>query len=102
MTEKKPERQGRGRPRLHKGEMATISIKVPEDLADTIRSAMGYIKLTGQFPHAPDAVLMLDALKVRMKTFHNKDPEGVKRRVEAIEKAIDKHYAHLPKTGRPA
>jgi hypothetical protein len=47
-------------------------------------------------------VVLLDALKTRSKMFHNRNPEEVRHRVELVEKAIDRHYAHLPATARPA
>jgi hypothetical protein len=53
MTEKKPVKRGRGRPRIHHGEMVTISIKVPQELAKLIRGSIAFVKLWGSTPMHP-------------------------------------------------
>jgi len=90
----KPKR-GRGRPRVHKEDSTKIvSFRVPLEVAAVIGNAIATIKVAGQQTHSPSPVIILDALKARLKQLNNRLPDQASRAVARIDKAMQ-HYEYL-------
>jgi hypothetical protein len=90
MSEKK---RGRGRPRLHK-DTKVVSFRVPLEVADIIEGVLARIKLLSQEPHVPAPVVLIDALRARLKMLHNQSPAQVARSLNALDRAM-KSYEHV-------
>jgi len=97
MTPKMAEKQkrGRGRPRVHKEDSTKIvSFRVPLEVAAVIENAIATIKLAGQQTNSPSPVILLDALKARLKQLSNRMPDQTNRAVARIDKVMN-HYEYL-------
>lgn len=96
MSQKKPAKPRRpGRPRVHKEDSTKIvSFRVPVEVADAITHAVATIKLAGQQAHDPSPVVILDALKARLKQLSNTLPGKVNYAIKVIDESMS-HYAYL-------
>jgi hypothetical protein len=96
MSQKKPTMRKAGRPRVHKEDSTkVVSFRVPEDVAGVIEHAIAVIKLAGQQSHDPNPVIVLDALKARLKILSNRLPQKVNQAIKLIDEKAMPHYEYL-------
>jgi hypothetical protein len=88
-----PKKRGRGRPKLHK-DTRMVAFRASMKAGDTILGIISFIRTLTQEVDVPAPLIVLDALKARLKQLHNRNPAQVERKLKLIDEAIDS-YEHV-------
>jgi hypothetical protein len=90
MAEKK---RARGRPQVH-GETKLMQFRVPLEVATIIQSVINTIKTLDQDSYMPAPVVLISALRARVKQLGNRNPVMVEKAVRALDRA-SRHYEYV-------
>jgi hypothetical protein len=92
MTEKK-KHEGPGRPRLH-ADTKLLVVRVPVRVHDILVAAIVTIKMMEQDVRMPTPMVLVEALKARLKQLSNRNPERVERMLRGLDRALES-YEHV-------
>jgi hypothetical protein len=88
-----PKKRGPGRPRLHK-ETTLVTFRAPVQVATIIKGIIEGIKLIDQGRDTPAPVILIDALRARLKQVGNRNPKLVESMTKSLDRAMT-HYEHV-------
>ena len=84
--EQNTSKRGRGRPRIHKGEPKTLSIRTTEKRFDLINGLLATIRLAERRTSESTETLILEALEQRVRGLENQNPALVRDILRALDK----------------
>jgi hypothetical protein len=92
MSEKK-KHNGPGRPRLH-ADTRLMVIRVPIRVHDILVAAIVTIKMVEQDVRMPTPMVLIEALKARLRQLENRRPRDVERALKNLDRALES-YEHV-------
>jgi hypothetical protein len=92
MSEKK-KHDGPGRPRLH-ADTKLMVIRVPVRVHDILVGAIVEVKMLEQDVRMPTPMVLIEALKARLKQLSNREPARVEKALRGLDRALES-YEHV-------
>jgi hypothetical protein len=77
--------RGRGRPRIHPKGTEVVSFRAKAGFKTLLGFVISAVKIANQQTHDSDVAIILDALKVRLRSLENRAPERTAKAISAIE-----------------
>lgn len=81
------EKKVRGRPRKY-AETKLVAVRAPLRLAEAIEGGVSAVRMLTQTVHAPAALVLADALRLRLLALENINPKQVRSAVAALDRAL--------------
>jgi hypothetical protein len=88
-----PKRRGPGRPQLH-AETKLMAFRVPAEVGEIIGAVISSIKLMEQDAYMPAPMVLIEALRARLKQLGNRNPARVAIDLRKLDRAM-RSYEHV-------
>lgn len=86
VKEKKP----RGRPQLYPSGTEVVAFRVPVEIAAVVKGAIARITLANQDTKKPDGLVLLEALRARLRSLENRP--GVQHTISLLDQKVAEFY----------
>jgi hypothetical protein len=82
-----PKKRARGRPQVH-GETKLMQFRVPLEVATILQSVISTIRTLEQDSYMPAPVVLIAALRARVKQLVNRNPAQVEKALKGLDRAM--------------